>query len=92
IPETPAKPVPQAGQQGDKKDASRKSPDSHPALHLAPLKSELGQLAPALRPLYQKLWFQFLMAAALFCLLAAWCATLGREDWQGIRASCGAKR
>lgn len=71
IPATPAKSVPQAGQQGDKKDASRKSPDSHPALHFAPLKPELGRLAPALRPLYQKLWFQLLMAAALFFLLAA---------------------
>ncbi|MCI5223713.1 MAG: hypothetical protein D3924_13850, partial [Candidatus Electrothrix sp. AR4] len=38
---------------------------------LAPLRTELGVLVPAIRPLYQKLWFQLLMALGLFCLLTA---------------------
>ncbi|MCI5137692.1 MAG: hypothetical protein D3922_04580, partial [Candidatus Electrothrix sp. AR1] len=47
------------------------NPASHPALHLAPLKPELGRLAPAIQPLYQKLWFQLFMAAGLLCLFVA---------------------
>ncbi|CAK8725291.1 Oxygen tolerance [Candidatus Electrothrix laxa] len=61
----------QVVQQGGKKDVSRKSSASQPVLHLAPLHPEMGRLVPALRPLYQKLWFQLFMAAALLCLIVA---------------------
>jgi hypothetical protein len=71
-PRTFVGPVSQAVQQGGKKDASRKNPAaSQAALHLAPLKPELGQLVPSIQPLYQKLWFQFFMVVGLLCLFAA---------------------
>ncbi len=71
-PGTSVEPVSLTMQQGGKKEASRKSPAaSQAALHLAPLKPELGQLVPSIQPLYQKLWFQFLMVVGLLCLFAA---------------------
>ena len=66
-----ATPAAQTGGQGGKQDVSPKNPASQPARHLAPLKPELGELAPTIQPLYQKLWFQLLMAGALLCLLTA---------------------
>ncbi|MCI5126401.1 MAG: hypothetical protein D3925_18470 [Candidatus Electrothrix sp. AR5] len=66
-----ATPVPQLVQQREKKDASRKSLASQPSLHFAPLQPEMGRLVPAIRPLYQKFWFQLFMAAALLCLFVA---------------------
>ncbi len=68
---TPATPVPQTVQQGGEKDASPSNPASQPARHLAPLKPELGELAPTIQTLYEKLWFQLLIAAGVLCLLAA---------------------
>jgi hypothetical protein len=67
-PETPAaQTVPQEG----KKDVVPKNSEPQPALHLAPLKPDLGRLVPAVQPVYQKIWFRLLMAAGLLCLFAA---------------------
>ncbi|MGB5685439.1 MAG: BatD family protein [Candidatus Electrothrix sp.] len=61
----------QTDPQGGRKDVSLPNPASQPALHLAPLHPEMGRLVPALRPLYQKLWFQLFIAVGLLCLFVA---------------------
>ena len=68
---TPTTATAQTDPQGGRKDVSLPNPALPPALHLAPLHPEMGRLVPALRPLYQKLWFQLFMAAGLLCLFAA---------------------
>ncbi len=39
--------------------------------NLTPLHTEPGRMVHAIKPLYKKGWFLFLMTAALFCLIAA---------------------
>jgi hypothetical protein len=53
---------------GDSEDSAQQAVRRN---RLAPLRTELGALVPTIRPLYQKIWFQLLMALALLCLLAA---------------------
>ncbi|MCI5142340.1 MAG: hypothetical protein D3909_11615, partial [Candidatus Electrothrix sp. ATG1] len=62
--------APPVGQE-EKKDVSLKSSTAPAAQHLAPLKPEPGELVSAVYPLYQKRWFQLLMAVSLLCLIAA---------------------
>ncbi len=47
--------------------------------HFAPLRTELGTLVPAVLPLYQKIWFQGVMVAALLFLLASLLLYLRRK-------------
>ncbi len=58
-------------QQKDAQNAGGKTSVTLPHQYLAPLQPELGKLVPSIQPLYQKMWFQLLMALALLCLLLA---------------------
>ncbi|WP_339134442.1 MAG: BatD family protein [Candidatus Electrothrix sp. GW3-4] len=78
---TPGAPAVQNAPQGEKKGISLESPASQPTLHLAPLKPELGRLVPAIFPLYQKRWFQVLIAVALLCLFIAAPLYLRQRRW-----------
>ncbi len=71
VPAAQGDPQNQQDQQRTGQDASGKTTSMHPGQHLASLHPELGKLVPAIQPLYEKFWFQLLIALALLSLLLA---------------------